>query len=72
MRTEFGGGRERDEPRPDPIQLTNLQEKIRLGMPLTAEEQLTVTRSTNDRGEPSRRRWLGMKEYPESIVDNYD
>lgn len=54
------------------INLPNLQEKVRLRMELTATEKLFMARNADDKGDPSRRRWLGMKEYPQSVVDNFD
>lgn len=49
--------------------LANLQLKVKAGYKLTPEELLFMEKSANEDGVPSRRKFEGWKEYPDSVMD---
>lgn len=51
------------------MDLYSLQFKISRGYKLTASEEAFVTKSTDDKGRVSRRKFIGIEEYPNSVID---
>lgn len=46
-----------------------LQEKLRLGYTLTASQEAFLIKSTDELGRVSRRKFIGLAEYPDSVID---
>lgn len=46
-----------------------LQEKLRLGYKLTPSQEAFVLKSTDELGRVSRRKFIGLEEYPDSVID---
>ena len=46
-----------------------IQEKIRLGAKLTPAQQAFVMKSADEQGRVNRRRFIGLNDYPNSVID---
>ena len=46
-----------------------IQEKIRRGAPLTPAQQAFVMKCADEKGRVNRRRFIGLNDYPNSVID---
>lgn len=46
-----------------------IQEKIRRGIELTPAQKAFVAKSADELGRVNRRRFIGLKDYPNSVID---
>lgn len=51
------------------LSLEVLEKKIANGYKLSVQEQYFMQKLTDERGVPSRRKWTGWKEFPDSEMD---
>ena len=54
------------------MDLAALQYKLQHNLPLTAAEEAYQTKGADQFGQPSHRKWQGLKEWPNSDIDRYD